>query len=223
MLYKPTLPLISPSALSTRRRKIADAIGPGSGGVESCYSLASALKDRPPTISAFDPAGRCLAAVLGGFQLVVLPTLRYIPKSVFLSEEARARASQTRRNLRRGKGIGAQSSSSSMGDVAACNGEGGGGGGKGERKVDGRSGVSSRLTGPVRSSNGVLGERESPIDNYYDEGLRNTDNGKADGRGDKGAGKQDSGLANGGSRVHGAHWTVSKPFTVDLEEAGVTG
>lgn len=78
-----------------------DAIGPGSGGVESGYGLSSALKDRPPTISAFDPAGRCVAAVVAGYQLVVLPALRYVPRSVFLSEESRRRSVRTYRELRR--------------------------------------------------------------------------------------------------------------------------
>eukprot|EP00903_Cladosiphon_okamuranus_P018754 g17257.t1 len=69
----------------------AAAIGPGAAGIESGYGLASALKDRPATISAADPAGRCLAAVVAGCQLVVLPARRHIPRSVFVSEEAAER------------------------------------------------------------------------------------------------------------------------------------
>ncbi|CAM9443082.1 unnamed protein product, partial [Discosporangium mesarthrocarpum] len=69
----------------------ADGIGPGSGGVQPGYSLMSALADPPPPISAFDPAGRCCAMVVGGCQLVVLPVLRHVPPGVFLSQEARDR------------------------------------------------------------------------------------------------------------------------------------
>ncbi|CAM9952262.1 unnamed protein product, partial [Ectocarpus sp. 13 AM-2016] len=57
----------------------AGAIGPGAAGVESGYGLAAALKDRPRTISSSDPAGRCLAAVVAGCQLVVLPARRHVP------------------------------------------------------------------------------------------------------------------------------------------------
>ncbi|CAM9407980.1 unnamed protein product, partial [Sphacelaria rigidula] len=172
----------------------ADAIGPGSGGVEPGYSLASALKDRPPTISAFDPAGRCLAAVLGGSQLVVVPTLRHVPRSVFLSEDARERALENqRRKWRR------------QGDTAAAEREG-----------------SGRADGPVRSSSGTLDGRESPtlaVDDISYGASGRPGDGKAVGDKENGG----SGLANGGSRVPGAHWTVSRPFTVDLEAAGVEG
>ncbi|CAM9806161.1 unnamed protein product, partial [Scytosiphon promiscuus] len=65
----------------------AGAIGPGAAGVEPGYGLASALKDRPKTISSSDPAGRCLSAVVAGCQLVVLPARRHVPRSEEEDEE----------------------------------------------------------------------------------------------------------------------------------------
>lgn len=93
---------------------------------------------------------------------------------------------------------------------------------------------SGATAGPVRSSSGTLEGRDSPSinDYYYDHSSasgqeqqrRDAADAKVHGRGGKVGEKEDGGaLANGGSRVAGAHWTVSKPFTVDLEAAGVEG
>lgn len=187
---------------------------------------------------------------------MVVPTLRHVPRSVFLSEDARERALENqRRKLRRrgntaateregvGRAGGAwQRDSSPMGDDGRGEDawEGAWGGGADGRRQD-RKAVndSSRLSqssngsrahansgsndtaGPVRSSSGTLDGRESPtvaVDDISHASGRPGD-GKA--AGDKE--NDGSGLANGGSRVPGAHWTVSRPFTVDLEAAGVEG
>lgn len=198
-----------------------DAIGPGTGGVESGYGLASALKDRPATISSCDPAGRCVAAVVAGCQLVVLPALRHVPRSVFLSEEARKRVLRHRRE---------QSNRGSSGDQTS--------------QSSGRGSFSPRSDDadmPV-AGDSVAGEREGGASSHHAEGngLRaeglggdnaddySTGNGRDSGMGEKhgvgGTGAEDAAaLASGGSREAGAHWAVSKPFTVDLEEAGITG
>lgn len=202
----------------------ADAIGPGSGGVESGYGLASALKDRSPTISAFDPEGRCMAAVVAGYQLVVLPTLRYIPRSVFLSEENKDRVVGSYRNFRRRQ----QDLKGSLGSPSA------------DAKPSKSFGESS-INGSSTTANGpTSGAREAPIAKGSGEGQASGANGVGDhhapveaehtetggGPGaESGEGEKDAagGIANGGSRVAAAHWAVSKPFTVDLEEGGVTG
>lgn len=224
--------------------------------MEPGYSLASALKDRPPTISAFDPAGRCLAAVLGGSQLVVVPTLRHVPRSVFLSEDARERALENQRRKWRRQGDTAAAEREGSGradgawqrDLSPMGDDGRGGdawGGAGRGCADGRrqgrksvndsskrssqssngsrtSSGSNPTAGPVRSSSGTLDGRESPtlaVDDISYGASGRPGDGKAVGDKENGG----SGLANGGSRVPGAHWTVSRPFTVDLEAAGVEG
>lgn len=208
-----------------------DAIGPGSGGVESGYGLASALKDRQATISSCDPAGRCLAAVVAGCQLVVLPTLRHIPRSVFLSEEARERALRHRREQ-------------------SNRGSGGGGGDDQTPQSSGRGSFSPRseeadAPAAAAGTSTAVGEREggtaanhAESNGLAAEGLGgggdnaddySTGNGGDSGMGVRhggagGAGAEDAAArASGGSREAGAHWAVSKPFTVDLEEAGITG
>lgn len=213
----------------------ANAIGPGSGGVEASYGLSSGLKDRPPTISAFDPRGRCIAAVVEGHHLVVLPTLQYIPRSVFLSEESRDRAVQThrswqRRHSRHNLSRHQPSSHSTRGTV---NGQKPVGKDSGSRddELTKRSpaAMSSKLPGTEaspgdkNSSNGVNGighggsmDGDGAGGEAYGYGIREADLGKGE--------KDPAGdMATGGSRVAGAHWAVSKPFTVDLEMAGVTG
>lgn len=188
----------------------ADAIGPGAGGIESGYGLASALKDRPATISASDPSGRCLAAVVAGCQLVVLPTRRHVSPSVFVSEEARRRAQQLRRRRRRmrelrrrgaeGAGLSPSSSEETAGDdvgfpaaeAASAN---------GSVSRNGNAGVAGGGRGGGRSGEGGR------------EGVSDA----------AGGGGGDGSPANGGSTDGGVRLAVLKPFTINLEEAGFTG
>ncbi|CAN0132678.1 unnamed protein product, partial [Laminaria digitata] len=136
----------------------AEAIGPGADGVESGYGLASALKDRPATISSSDPSGRCLAAIVAGCQLVVLPTRRHVPSSVFVSEEARRRAQQLRRRRRRirdlrRRGAGAEGAGRN-GNNAGGGGEGRGGGNGGEGGAGGVSDAAGGGEGDGSIANG---------------------------------------------------------------------
>ncbi|CAM9193994.1 unnamed protein product, partial [Phaeothamnion confervicola] len=66
-----------------------DSIGPGAGAVEPAYGVAGALRDPPPPQTAADPLGRCVAMVVGGSQLVVLPTLRSRGTAPAASHEGR--------------------------------------------------------------------------------------------------------------------------------------
>eukprot|EP00752_Nemacystus_decipiens_P015088 g13442.t1 len=161
----------------------AAAIGPGAENIESGYGLASAVKDRPKTMSAADPAGRCLAAVVAGCQLVVLPARRHVPRSVFVSEEAAER----RRVLRVRRRAAA---------AAAAAERGGGNGGGGSEGMAGGDGTDPGAAGEASGDSGSEEEEEEEEEE--------------DGEGD-------------GGDVSGAHVAVSKPFTIDLEEAGVTG
>lgn len=223
-----------------------DAIGPGSGGVESGYGLASALKDRPPTLSASDPAGRCLAAVVAGCQLVVLPTLRHVPRSVFLSREARERAARAmrairrrrlrrrrrrRREKRRRRGTAAATEATAEGENGVLDGD--------EivdaaRLADAAADGRPRANGATVGANGsgtfhhrdgdnVDGDQDQDGDDDQDDYVDDGDDGDNDSR-DEEEGEDSSALAGGGgSREDGARWVVSKPFTIDLEEVGITG
>lgn len=166
----------------------AGAIGPGAGGVESGYGLAAALKDRPRTISSSDPAGRCLAAVVAGCQLVVLPARRHVPGSVFVSEEARRRQRRVLR-LRRRAAVAARRSNGAAAESAA-------------------------------------GGAASGIDDGSEDDDDDDDD-SVSARGSDSEGEEDGGLGNGatakGDGGSGGNLAVSKPFTIDLEEAGITG
>lgn len=165
----------------------AGAIGPGAAGVETGYGLASALKNRPGTITSADPAGRCLAAVVAGYQLVVVPARRYVPRSVFVSEESaeRRRALRARRRAAAAAAAAAaEARGTEEGGVSFNNGVGGGDAGRAAGGDSGSEGDDS-VGG---------GESESEVDEDEEGG---------DGS--------------------GAHAAVAKPFTIDLEEAGVTG
>lgn len=195
-----------------------DAIGPGSSGVESSYGLASALKDRPATISSCDPAGRCLSAIVAGCLLVVLPTRRHVPQSVFMCDEARKRARLPRRYYGN-RDPGAQSDNPAV-----------------EPDSMDQSDVSNSQAGlPV---NGVVAGGPGSASNGFgvDDGDEDDIVGKGDDR-DSG-GEEASSLAGGegnqhkkgkgafaigGSRVPGVRPTVSRPFTIDLEAVGVIG
>ncbi|CAN0299002.1 unnamed protein product, partial [Ectocarpus sp. 12 AP-2014] len=166
----------------------AGAIGPGAAGVESNYGLAAALKDRPRTISSSDPAGRCLAAVVAGCQLVVLPARRHVPGSVFVSEEARRRQRRVLR-LRRRAAVAARRNNG-----AAAESAGGAAGGAGDGSDDDDD----------HDDDDSVSARESDSEGEEDGGLGNGATAKGD----------------GGS---GGNLAVSKPFTIDLEEAGITG
>lgn len=190
----------------------ADAIGPGSGGVEARYSVASALKDRPATISACDPAGRCLAAVVAGYQLVVLPTLQYVPRSVFLSEEARERARRLKQR-KTDKKVRLQQQQLSAEEPKTT-------------KTQNGASHGVALAAPSNGTAAAEGQRGKGDVVGEDRPVAGDAFGGAAGEqgvGSKGEREAAGELANGGSRVAGAHWAVSKPFTVDLEEAGVTG
>ena len=184
----------------------AEAIGPGAGGIEPGYGLASALKDRPATISTSDPSGRCLAAIVAGCQLVVLPTKKHVPHSVFVSEEARQRAQQLQRrrnrNLRRRGLLSPLSSEETAGDdagfpmeAAVAGGGGGGGGGASDYGSMGRNGVVG-----WDGRNGEEGAKGAP-----------------------GGGEGDGSIRSDGPRDGGPRLAVLKPFTINLEEAGFTG
>lgn len=190
----------------------ADAIGPGSGGVESSYGLASALKDKPATISSCDPAGRCLAAVVAGCQLVVLPTLRYVPRSVFLSEEARQQRALRRQQSRGGNTSAAAAAAASVGEGGSSLAEDAGG-----RNI----GVHDEGSGDIRTAMGGANGRGS---------LKGTKRGIKEGTGRASIapgreGKEAAGLANSGTSMEGggARCAVSKPFSIELEEVGITG
>ncbi len=164
----------------------AGAIGPGAAGVETGYGLASALKNRPGTVTSSDPAGRCLAAVVAGYQLVVVPARRYVPRSVFVSEESAKRAGALR--ARRRAAAAAEARGTEEGDVSFNN---GGSGGSGGRDAGGAAGGESGSEGDGSVGGG---ESESEVDEEEEGG---------DGS--------------------GARSAVAKPFTIDLEEAGITG
>lgn len=171
----------------------AGAIGPGAGGVEPGYGLASALKNRPKTISSSDPAGRCLSAVVAGCQLVVLPARRHVPRSVFASEEA-ARRRRTLRIRRRAAAAAAAAARSRSGNAAEDAGSNGG----------------------AAAEDSVSGEDEEEVEGSV--GARESDS-----EGDEIGGVGANGGGGGGGESSRGHSVVAKPFTIDLEEAGVTG
>lgn len=194
-----------------------DAIGPGSSGVESSYGLASALKDRPATISSCDPAGRCLSAIVAGCLLVVLPTRRHVPQSVFLCDEARKRARLPRRYYgnrypdARNDIPAVEPDSMDQSDVS---------------NSQARLPVNGVVAGgPGNASNGFGGD-DGEEDDIADKG-EDRDSGEdalslAGGEGNHHKDGEGA-FAIGGSRVPGVRPTVSRPFTIDLEAVGVTG
>lgn len=183
----------------------AGAIGPGAAGVESGYGLASALKDRPKTISSSEPSGRCLAAVVAGCQLVVLPVRRHVPRSVFVSEETGRRRRVLRMRRRAAAAVAAASRGSSgeagaeVQDAGAVEGEDG----ADAARSSGNSGLSSGAAG---------GDSGSDDEDDYSVGARDSESETGEERG-----------TGGTSSGSGGHAAVSKPFTIDLEEAGITG
>lgn len=183
----------------------AGAIGPGAAGIESGYGLASALKDRPKTISSSEPSGRCLAAVVAGCQLVVLPVRRHVPRSVFVSEEAgrRRRLLRIRRRAAAAAAAAARGISGEAGAEAENAGAVEGGDGADAARNSGYGGVSGGAAG---------GDSGSDDEDDYSVGARESesDAGEERGTGDTGSGS-------------GSYAAVSKPFTIDLEEAGITG
>lgn len=195
-----------------------DAIGPGSSGVESSYGLASALKDRPVTISSCDPAGRCLSAIVAGCLLVVLPTRRHVPQSVFLCDEARKRALLPRR-YHGNRDPDAQSDNAavepdSMDQSDVSNSQAG-------------HPVNGVVAGGPGGAGNEVGADDGGDDDIAGKGEERDSGGEeasslAGGEGNrhkKGAGA----FAIGGSRAPGVRPTVSRPFTIDLEAVGVTG
>lgn len=182
----------------------AGAIGPGAAGIESGYGLASALKDRPKTISSSEPSGRCLAAVVAGCQLVVLPVRRHVPRSVFVSEEAGRRRRLLRIRRRAAAAAAARGSSGGQEGAEAENAE----------AVEGGDGADAAQNSGYGGVSGGAAGRGSGSDDEddYSVGARESDSEAGGGRG--------TGGTSGGSGTHAA---VSKPFKIDLEEAGVTG
>ena len=164
--------------------------------VEPGYGLASALKDCPKTISSSDPSGRCLSAVVAGCQLVVLPTRRYVPGSVFLSEEAARRKGLVRLRRR------AAAAAAAAADAASKS----------------RSGDAMEDNGKAAPDSDSGDDDEDDMDDDDDSvGARESDS--------DGGGAENGAATNGGGGGDSSRGrsVVSKPFTIDLEEAGITG
>ncbi len=66
-----------------------DSVGPGSGMAKSSFRLSGGTVSNPPTLTAVDPEGRCVACVVTGSKLVLLPVMQRIPGSAYVSLEGR--------------------------------------------------------------------------------------------------------------------------------------
>ncbi len=83
-----------------------DSVGPGSGMVKPSFRLCGGTVSNPPTLTTVDPEGRCVACVITGSKLVLLPVMQRIPGSAYVSLEGRIlmkrKKQQNRGGLRNG-------------------------------------------------------------------------------------------------------------------------
>ncbi len=81
-----------------------DSVGPGSGMPQTSFGLSGGTVNKPPTLTAVDPEGRCIACVVAGSKLVLLPVIQRIPSSAYISPEGRSILMKRKKYCNRGVG-----------------------------------------------------------------------------------------------------------------------
>ncbi len=111
-----------------------DSVGPGSGMAQPSFRLSGGTVNKPATLTAVDPEGRCVACVVAGSKLVLLPIMQRVPDSSYVSLEGRMLMKQKKHHNR---GVG----NSIMEEADATE--------KGERHLNGAATTSPIAHDPV--------------------------------------------------------------------------